>query len=123
MLLAPYLAKEKSLQTGLNYKKLYMQQSGKAFMFYAGIMGSTFGLRQFVYQRKDQILFELTYRIEFLRKRKPVTDMILYSMFSVPAGLGLNYFINGRLLRGTFLYTIAVAGLFRVIDGGNGLWS
>ena len=90
-------------------------------MFYAGIMGSTFGLRQFVYQRKDQILFELTYRIEFLRKRKPVTDMILYSMFSVPAGLGLNYFINGRLLRGTFLYTIAVAGLFRVIDGGNGL--
>jgi len=47
--------------------------------------------------------------------------MILYSMFSVPAGLGLNYYINGRLLRGTFLYTLAIAGFFRLIDGGNGL--
>ena len=41
---------------------------------------------------------------------------MLYSMFSWPAGLGMNYFYTGRLIKGTFVFTLGVALFFKFLD-------
>jgi len=56
---APFMAKQASIETKASYGKLYLRHCAKAFGFYSGVLGATFGLRQFVIQNKDIILFEL----------------------------------------------------------------
>jgi len=49
VLLAPYLAKELSLETGKSFRMEYIKHCSKAFVFYSGILGCTFGMRQVIY--------------------------------------------------------------------------
>ena len=119
LLCAPYLSKETSLERGTSFRKEYIKHCSKAMIFYSGIVGCTFGMRHVIYQHKDRILFDLQYNIKPLRGKKTLTDVILYLMFSWPMGTALNYLHTGRLLRGTFSYSLMIALLLRMLDQGN----
>lgn len=59
LVFAPFMAKQASIELNLSYPSLYVRHCAKAFGFYSGVLGATFGLRQLVIQNKDTILFEL----------------------------------------------------------------
>ena len=63
----------------------------------------------------------MQYRCKPLRGRKQATDLILYSMFSWPAGFAINWIYRGRVLRGAFSSTLLVALFYKSLDK-NGKW-
>jgi hypothetical protein len=103
---APFIAKSVAIDTNSSYRKAYLKHCFKAFSFYSFVLATTFGLRQFVVDHKDSILFELQLRFSFFRKRREAGNIVLCSLFSWPLGMALNYFNTGRILRGTFSYTM-----------------
>ena len=42
-------------------------------------------------------------------------------MFSLPMGLCINALHTGRILRGTFTYTLFIALMMRTFDNGSGI--
>lgn len=50
------------------------------------------------------------------KEGRQIASTILYMGFSWPAAIGLNFMHTGRLLRGTFLYTLAIAIFFKTLD-------
>ena len=48
IVLAPYLSKELSFETGRSFKAEYFRHISKAFLFYPGILGGVYGMRQLV---------------------------------------------------------------------------
>ena len=90
-------------------------------MFYSGLLSCYLGARQWVYQNRDRIQFELTMRFPIPRNYvKPVADSFLYVLVSVPPAIALNWFLNQRAVRGTILYSMAIAGFFKMADSYNG---
>ena len=59
LILAPYLSRELSLESGRSFRMEYLKHCLRAFTMYAGVLGLTFGMRQLVYQNKDRILFDI----------------------------------------------------------------
>ena len=55
LLISPYSAKEKSLYSGRTFRYEYLAHCSKAFLFYSGIMSTTFGLRHLVCNNKSSI--------------------------------------------------------------------
>ena len=103
---APFVAKEHSLETGVDHRKVYRAHCLKAFGFYTVVLGSTHFLRQLVVDKQDTILFELQYRAPFFRQNKAAGNILLCSLFTWPLGISFNYLNTGRLFRGTFFYTM-----------------
>lgn len=64
-------------------------------------------------------MFDMQYNCPPLGKTKPGRDfaqLMLYVMFSWPAAIGLNFMHTGRVVRGTLLYTVAIAIFFKFLD-------
>ena len=121
MTYAPYMAKERSLELNTRYLTEYVLHCSKATVFYSGVLSSTFGMRHLIAENKDRLLFDMQYNVPPLRNNKTATDILLYLMFSWPIGLALNVVHTGRLVKGTFTYSLFVALLMRAIDAGQGL--
>jgi hypothetical protein len=106
LVFAPFTAKSVAIDTDSSYRRAYVNHCLKAFGFYSIVLATTFGLRQFVVDNKDSILFELQFRFKFFRQKREAGNIVLCSLFSWPLGMTLNYFNTGRILRGTFSYTM-----------------
>ena len=121
LVFAPFFSKERSLENGTRYFREYISHAGKACVWYSIILSLTFGMRHAVINNKDIILFDLTYNVPWLRKKKHVTDIMLYMMFAWPLGFGINHLQSGKFVRGGLSLTLLIALVMRALDGGNGL--
>ena len=61
--------------------------------------------------------------IPYLRGKgkHPLYNTVLYSIFAWPIAFTVNYLQTGRYVRGGFTYTISLAVLMQIMDGGKGL--
>ena len=121
LIYAPFYSKATALETGRSFWLEYALKTSKACIFYTGILSWTFGMRHLMAENKDSCLFEIQYRLPFLRKYRAVQDVMLYCGFSWPIGFAINYMHTGRWLRGGPTLTLIVALVIRAMDGGQGL--
>jgi len=61
----------------------------------------------------------MQYNVTFLRKNRAACDLIMYFGMSFPLGLFLNNLHTGRVVKGTFTYSLILALFMRVLDQGS----
>ena len=116
ILYAPYVSKERSLEYGTRFFREYASQVGRTGMLFIGMMTYLFGIKQYIYQNKDYIVWYLTKDKVF---SKNWAELSVYFGCSLPAGLAINFWHTGRFLRGTFSYSLMFALLVRLSDGND----
>ena len=113
---APFYSKMASLETGRSFWLEYGIKTGKAFLFYTGILSTTFGMRHLVAENKERLRFDIQYNMPFMMKYPVAQDILLYCGFSWPIGFAINYMHTGRYLKGGLSLTLLVALVIRAMD-------
>jgi hypothetical protein len=55
----------------------------------------------------------------YFRKNRALVDIILYMGIFLPLGTVFNYFLSGRVLRGTITMTLMIALVMRTIEAAS----
>ena len=116
---APYFSKERSLLTGRSFPYEYTVHCGRAFLFYAGIMSATFGMRHLVMSNKLGFTNLIEDSVPVLKEQRTLIDVLLYAGFCWPIGFTINYLMRGRYLRGGPMMTLFVALVLYNIENGE----
>ena len=116
LLYAPFFAREKAFENKTSFVREYGRHMVRASLFYTVVLSYTFGSRTLLAKNRERFLFDMQYNSSFLRKNRTACDLIMYFGMSLPLGLFLNNLHTGRIIKGTFSYSLILALFMRVLD-------
>ena len=111
-----YYSKDEALATSTTFRWQFFKSSCKAILFFPLLNGAIYGQRQLVLGHRDQIIAKLHSIHPSFRKGRAATDLTLYFMMCAPLGVGVNYIMSGRLIRGSISLTLLIALFVRLFD-------